>query len=275
MIFHWADGNGGRKEIDLLPTASEYVKGGVKVGDGLYMDDEFLNASVSVAYELPTASEYVKGGVKVGVGLSLAGDVLNCTVTGGTSYIIGDGLVIEDKTVRDGYETVSGGLVLTGDTLNSNSYYHVRYQSGWDPNWNDNVTDYKPGDVFLSFNGNPHTYWVKEGGSWRNLTENPSVRITPYHGYDTSGLDQVGDIAWTAIGACLKVEDDTYICIEVPYEKYTSELREDVMPVSSILFLGKGSEFPTSPLHSGIFIKDGKPYLYGENSEWGGTWYEL
>lgn len=45
MSFYWADGNGGRKKIGedyTLPTASEVTKGGVKVGDGLYMDGETL-----------------------------------------------------------------------------------------------------------------------------------------------------------------------------------------------------------------------------------------
>ena len=58
MILHWADGNGGRKQIQLsedLPTASETTKGGVKIGDGLYMDGETLKRIrpadfLSVAY---------------------------------------------------------------------------------------------------------------------------------------------------------------------------------------------------------------------------------
>ena len=46
-----------------LPTASPSTKGGIKVGSGLSMDGEKLNAT---PYNLPTASDKVKGGVKIG-----------------------------------------------------------------------------------------------------------------------------------------------------------------------------------------------------------------
>lgn len=122
----------------------------------------------------------------------------------------------------------------------------------------------------LNSNDYPHTYWVKEGGSWRNL-ENSSVRIKQYGGYGEEDLAQIGDIGWSARGACLKLHDGNPICFQVPYEEYTMTLREDIIPDSAVLFLGKGSEFPTSPPKFGRFIKDGKAYLYGENFEWGGT----
>ena len=47
-----------------LPTASDEVKGGVKVGDGLCMNDDTLN-------------------VNAGTGLEVGDDTLNCTVKGG------------------------------------------------------------------------------------------------------------------------------------------------------------------------------------------------
>ena len=68
-----------------LPTASETVKGGVKVGTGLSMSGDTLNVTLTAgeSYTLPTASTTVKGGVKVGTGLSMNGDTLNCTISGG------------------------------------------------------------------------------------------------------------------------------------------------------------------------------------------------
>lgn len=57
-----------------LPTASSSTKGGIKIGTGLSMEGEVLNAS---QYELPTASSEVKGGVKVGSGLTISEEVLS------------------------------------------------------------------------------------------------------------------------------------------------------------------------------------------------------
>lgn len=57
-----------------LPTASSSTKGGVKVGTGLAMSGETLNAT----YSLPTASTSTKGGVKVtgNDGLIMSGETL-------------------------------------------------------------------------------------------------------------------------------------------------------------------------------------------------------
>lgn len=50
MQIYYPDGNGGRKLIDLggdIPTMSESVKGGAKLGEGLEIKDETLNAPFS------------------------------------------------------------------------------------------------------------------------------------------------------------------------------------------------------------------------------------
>lgn len=50
--FYYPDGNGGRKQIELdseIPTMSESIKGGAKVGEGLKMEGEILNAPFSSA----------------------------------------------------------------------------------------------------------------------------------------------------------------------------------------------------------------------------------
>lgn len=50
-VFYYPDGKGGRKRIPLdsdIPTMSESIKGGAKVGEGLFVDeDEKLNAPFS------------------------------------------------------------------------------------------------------------------------------------------------------------------------------------------------------------------------------------
>lgn len=74
MQIYYPDGDGGRILITTgegassLPTMSESVKGGAKVGKNLYMTDETLNAS------LPTASNLVKGCAKIGYGLAMMKD---------------------------------------------------------------------------------------------------------------------------------------------------------------------------------------------------------
>ena len=89
----------------VLPTASEYVKGGIKIGTGLSMADETLNVTLDCS--LPIATQNLLGGVKVGDNLSITSDgVLSCTVTGGgednvIEAVNIDGLPqpIRDKTV--------------------------------------------------------------------------------------------------------------------------------------------------------------------------------
>lgn len=78
-----------------LPTASDTVKGGVKVGAGLTMDGETLKNTNPTPYTLPTASDSTKGGVKVGDGLEIdENGVLSASGGGG-----GGGLSYIDVTV--------------------------------------------------------------------------------------------------------------------------------------------------------------------------------
>lgn len=57
-----------------LPTASESVLGGVKIGENLFMNGDFLCA---LKYILPTGNDTLKGGFKVGENLYVTGDSLN------------------------------------------------------------------------------------------------------------------------------------------------------------------------------------------------------
>ena len=69
-----------------LPTASDKILGGIKVGEGLTIDENGrLNGTKP--YSLPTASNLVLGGIKVGKGLSIDENGVLSAVGGGTSII--------------------------------------------------------------------------------------------------------------------------------------------------------------------------------------------
>ena len=156
--IYYPDGDGGRLLLDsdeetenyTLPTASETVKGGVKIGAGLSMTGDVLNvlfptASASVKgcmaigsglsmlgdtlnvvfpaeetaeYSLPTASQYTKGGIKIGTGLSMAGDVLNVSLN------LGDGLEMDGNTLQ------TTGSNYTLPTASQNTKGGVRIGNG-------------------------------------------------------------------------------------------------------------------------------------------------
>ena len=102
-------GGGSGTDTYTLPTASESVKGGIKIGTGLEMTGESLGLS--------TASESVIGGAKIGVGLSMDSDTLTLntaseSVKGGV--IIGAGLSMNSDTLT---LNVGDGLSLDSDTL--------------------------------------------------------------------------------------------------------------------------------------------------------------
>ena len=71
MILYWPDGNGGRKTFDLLPVATSENLGAVKVGNGLHMNGETLNADSYSATSL--------GGISFGNGLYMDGNTLKAS----------------------------------------------------------------------------------------------------------------------------------------------------------------------------------------------------
>ena len=105
-----------------LPTASNTVKGGVKVGSGLQMDGDTLNVTLTAGsdYTLPTASTTTKGGVKIGNGVSLNGDSLNVKLATASGLTISSGSVSlkTASTTQKGGIKVGTGLAMNGDTLN-------------------------------------------------------------------------------------------------------------------------------------------------------------
>lgn len=88
------EGTGGSGSSYVLPIATKYALGGVRVGEGLTINpaNGILNCTATggSSYTLPTASPSTKGGIKVGTGLSMAGETLNCIVQGGETYSLVD-----------------------------------------------------------------------------------------------------------------------------------------------------------------------------------------
>lgn len=86
-----------------LPTASDTVLGGVKVGTGLSITSGVLSATGGSSYTLPTASSTVLGGVRIGTGLTITSGVLSATGGGSFSGTVdgGDytGTIVYDNTV--------------------------------------------------------------------------------------------------------------------------------------------------------------------------------
>lgn len=72
-----------------LPTASDTILGGIKVGSRLTIADGVLSADEQEggSYTLPTASADTLGGVKIGSGITITDGVIS--VTGGVANIIG------------------------------------------------------------------------------------------------------------------------------------------------------------------------------------------
>lgn len=93
-----------------LPTASMDIKGGIRVGQGLYMTGDILNASVkSGIEELPVASETQLGAIKIGNGLSISDGILSA-----------NGYTLPTATASTkGGVIIGQGLTMNGDTLNA------------------------------------------------------------------------------------------------------------------------------------------------------------
>lgn len=107
----------------VLPTASADELGGVKVGEGLSIDENgVLSAEGSEPYVLPTASSEVLGGVKVGEGLSIDGSGVLSANGGGSSSM----LVIEPTPVV--YENLTWNQVLE-KAFDVNSFYGLLFNS--------------------------------------------------------------------------------------------------------------------------------------------------
>ena len=126
MKLHFPDGKGGVNTIEVsdnislyienlledwtLETASESVKGGIKVGDGLYMDGDSLSAR---QYTLLPATRDSLGGIMVGDGLSITADGILSAQT----YT----LPTANETLKGGIK-IGDGFYKNGDSLNVKQY---------------------------------------------------------------------------------------------------------------------------------------------------------
>src|SRR5690554_4858782 len=111
-----------------LPTASESVLGGVKVGDNLNIDQDGVLSAVDTKYTLPTATESTLGGVKVGSGLSIDGSgVLSTIYTAGDGIDIDDGVINIDKGVIQEKLTAGENISIDGNVISADD---TKYTAG-------------------------------------------------------------------------------------------------------------------------------------------------
>lgn len=97
-----------------LPTATDEILGGVKVGEGLTIDENGrLNGTKP--YSLPTASNLVLGGIKVGKGLTIDENGVLSAVGGGTS-IIDASITFDARAMSVENGTINGTVPIGGWT---------------------------------------------------------------------------------------------------------------------------------------------------------------
>lgn len=115
VVVNWfgncvVDNGGGGSYV--LPVASQDTLGGVKIGSGLTMSGDTLNANPG-GYTLPIASENVLGGVKIGSGLTI--DVNGVLSASGETYE----LPAATDQVLGGIKVGSGLTIDSGGTLSA------------------------------------------------------------------------------------------------------------------------------------------------------------
>lgn len=142
-----------------LPTATDSVLGGIKIGSGLSID---ANGVVSAAgtYTLPTASATVLGGIKVGTNLSIdANGVLSATdtnttysvFTGATTVANGTSGLVTAPVIANRLQFLRGDGTWATPTDTDTTYaVFTRTVAGLVPN---------PG-------GSSTTRYLREDGSW-------------------------------------------------------------------------------------------------------------
>ncbi len=119
-------GTGG--EAYVLPTATDTVLGGVKIGNNIDITDGTISVTFPANndYTLPIASDSVLGGVKIGSGITIDGNgvisassssytlpIASGTVLGGVKA--GDGILIDANGVASLDRVISGPIRVIGD----------------------------------------------------------------------------------------------------------------------------------------------------------------
>lgn len=116
VVVNWfgncvVDNGGGGSYV--LPVASQDTLGGVKIGSGLTMSGDTLNANPG-GYTLPIASENVLGGVKIGSGITIDSGGTISAQGGGTQYTAGNGIDLSGSTIS---VKIGDGLAFSGNTI--------------------------------------------------------------------------------------------------------------------------------------------------------------
>ena len=98
-----------------LPTASSLVLGGVILGNNLSIDaNGILTTPASIPYTLPTASSIVLGGIKVGNNLSINADGILSIITLPTTYTLPTASDVVLGGIRVGNNlSITGGVLST------------------------------------------------------------------------------------------------------------------------------------------------------------------
>ena len=136
VVVNWfgncvVDNGGGGSYV--LPVASQDTLGGVKIGSGLTMSGDTLNANPG-GYTLPIASENVLGGVKIGSGITIDSGGTISAQGGGTQYTAGNGIDLSGSTISvkigDGLAFSGNTLVVSGETGGDYVIYDKTYIDG-------------------------------------------------------------------------------------------------------------------------------------------------
>lgn len=158
----YSGGEGGGGSY-VLPVASSDTLGGVKIGSGLTMSGDTLNANPG-GYTLPAATDSTLGGVKVGSGLTIdANGVLS--VSGGTG---GDMTVL--KSVSELPNSADTGDVVAAEikvgtdwVYVGEGYYDTNISSG-----NPYGAKYVVLGTYADFNNNTIYFGIVwENGQWK------------------------------------------------------------------------------------------------------------
>lgn len=128
----------------IIPEASEFVSGTVKVGSGLRIVDGVLSSQIT-EYVLPSATQAVLGGVKVGSGLVIDHSVLSTEAKPFATE--GDPVINENYTTPENKTIYSIGSVTIGRsytvTVSNNSSWTV-YTPGVSANVVDTSSAHNP-----------------------------------------------------------------------------------------------------------------------------------
>ena len=193
-----------------LPTASQTVKGGVVVGNGLSMNGAVLNVS------LPTASVNQKGGIKVGHGLAMSGDTLHVTLRGGTSSGAQTKTYGQIVSVPQEQSSLPADLSALSDwqVVNTATYHEQSSGSGY---WEGDVYIALPSPFLI---GNYNITHIHNAADYSAICSKDDLIVTgtPENGYEIVTLDSRPFLKIPAITIAWQSDSLTQLVIHGEYE---------------------------------------------------------